>query len=218
MYIKDHLVKNIMLKMAILISGRGSNMNAILSSHAQSELKNIEPSVVISDKKEAPGLKIAKEKFGIATEVILSNGKKGWEYDQEIDSVLKNYGVYPSNGIICLAGYMRILSTEFVRKYKLRILNVHPSLLPSFKGLHAQKQAFDYGAKISGCTVHFIDDDVDTGPIIIQECVPIYESDTEEDLSNRILQIEHKLYPLAIKLFSDGKLKIDGRKVHLLEK
>ena len=218
MYIKDHLVKNIMLKMAIFISGRGSNMNAILSAHAQSELKNIQPSVVISNKKEAPGLKIAKEKFGIATEVILSNGKKGWEYDQEIDSVLKNYGVYPSNGIICLAGYMRILSTEFVRKYKLRILNVHPSLLPSFKGLHAQKQAFDYGAKISGCTVHFIDDDVDTGPIIIQECVPIYESDTEEDLSNRILQLEHKLYPLAIKLFSDGKLKLDGRKVHLLEK
>lgn len=218
MYIKDHLVKNIMLKMAILISGRGSNMNAILSSHAQSELKNIQPSVVISNKKEAPGLKIAKEKFGIATEVILSHGKKGWEYDQEIDSVLKNYGVYPSNGIICLAGYMRILSTEFVSKYKLRILNVHPSLLPSFKGLHAQKQAFDYGVKISGCTVHFIDDDVDTGPIIIQECVPIYDSDTEEDLSNRILQLEHKLYPLAIKLFSDGKLKLDGRKVHLLEK
>ena len=218
MYIKDHLVKNIMLKMAILISGRGSNMNAILSSHAQLELKNIQPSVVISNKKEAPGLKIAKEKFGIATEVILSHGKKGWEYDQEIDSVLKNYGVYPSNGIICLAGYMRILSTEFVSKYKLRILNVHPSLLPSFKGLHAQKQAFDYGVKISGCTVHFIDDDVDTGPIIIQECVPIYDSDTEEDLSNRILQLEHKLYPLAINLISDGKLKLDGRKVHLLEK
>lgn len=207
-----------MLKMAILISGRGSNMNAILSSHAQSELKNIQPSVVISNKKEAPGLKIAKEKFGIATEVILSHGKKGWEYDQEIDSVLKNYGVYPSNGIICLAGYMRILSTEFVSKYKLRILNVHPSLLPSFKGLHAQKQALDYGVKISGCTVHFIDDDVDTGPIIIQECVPIYDSDTEEDLSNRILQLEHKLYPLAINLISDGKLKLDGRKVHLLEK
>lgn len=207
-----------MLKMAILISGRGSNMNAILSSHAQSELKNIQPSVVISNKKEAPGLKIAKEKFGIATEVILSHGKKGWEYDQEIDSVLKNYGVYPSNGIICLAGYMRILSTEFVSKYKLRILNVHPSLLPSFKGLHAQKQALDYGVKISGCTVHLIDDDVDTGPIIIQECVPIYDSDTEEDLSNRILQLEHKLYPLAINLISDGKLKLDGRKVHLLEK
>jgi phosphoribosylglycinamide formyltransferase-1 len=150
--------------------------------------------------------------------VILSNGKKGWEYDKEIASVLKNYCVYPSNGIICLAGYMRILSPQFVREYKLRILNVHPSLLPSFKGLHAQKQAFDYGVKISGCTVHFIDDNVDTGPIIIQESVPIYDSDTEEDLSNRILQLEHKLYPIAIKLFSDGKLRLDGRKVHLLEK
>jgi phosphoribosylglycinamide formyltransferase 1 len=202
--------------MAILISGRGSNMHAILSSHAQSKLSNIEPCVVISNNKDAPGLKIAKEQFGIATEVILSNGKKGWEYDREIDSVLKKYGVYPSNGIICLAGYMRILSAQFVKKYKLRILNVHPSLLPSFKGLNAQKQAFDYGVKISGCTVHFIDDNIDTGPIIIQECVPIYDSDTEEDISKRILKIEHKLYPLAIKLFSDGKLRLKGRKVHLL--
>jgi phosphoribosylglycinamide formyltransferase-1 len=113
---------------------------------------------------------------------------------------------------------MRILSPQFVSEYKLRILNVHPSLLPSFKGLRAQKQALDYGVKISGCTVHFIDDNVDTGPIIIQESVPIYDSDTEEDLSNRILQLEHKLYPIAIKLFSDGKLRLDGRKVHLLEK
>ena len=204
--------------MAILISGRGSNMNAILSSHAQSELRNIHPCVVISNKKDAPGLKIAREKFHIPTEVLLGHGKKGWEYDKEIVSVLKNYEIFPSNGIICLAGYMRILSKEFVRRYKFRILNVHPSLLPSFKGLNAQKQAFDYGVKISGCTVHFIDDDVDTGPIIIQESIPIYENDTEEDLSNRILKIEHKLYPLAIKLFSDGKLQLDGRKVHLLEK
>ena len=204
--------------MAILISGRGSNMNAILSSHAQSELRNIQPCVVISNNNDAPGLKIAREKFHIPTEVLIGHGKKGWEYDKEIVSVLKNYGIFPSNGIICLAGYMRILSKEFVRRYKFRILNVHPSLLPSFKGLNAQKQAFDYGVKISGCTVHFIDDDVDTGPIIIQESVPIYESDTEEDLSNRILKIEHKLYPLAIKLFSDGKLQLDGRKVHLLEK
>ncbi len=202
--------------MAILISGRGSNMYAILSSHAQSKLRYIKPCVVISNNKDAPGLKIAKEQFGIATEVILSNGKKGWEYDREIDSVLKKYGVYPSNGIICLAGYMRILSAQFVKKYKLRILNVHPSLLPSFKGLNAQKQAFDYGVKISGCTVHFIDDNIDTGPIIIQESVPIYDTDTEEDISKRILKIEHKLYPLAIKLFSDGKLRLEGRKVHLL--
>jgi len=207
-----------MLNMAILISGRGSNMHAILSSHARSELRIIQPSVVISNNKDALGLKIAKEQFGIPTEVILSNGKKGWEYDKEISSVLKNYCVYPSNGIICLAGYMRILSSHFVREYKLRILNIHPSLLPSFKGLHAQKQAFDYGVKISGCTIHFIDDNVDSGPIIIQESVPIYDSDTEEDLSNRILQLEHKLYPLAIKLFSEGKLRLEGRKVHLLEK
>ena len=205
-----------MLNMAILISGRGSNMHAILSSHAQSKLRDIEPCVVISNNKDAPGLKIAKEQFGIATEVILSNGKKGWEYDRAIDSVLEKYSVYPSNGIICLAGYMRILSAQFVKKYKLRILNVHPSLLPSFKGLNAQKQAFDYGVKISGCTVHFIDDNIDTGPIIIQESVPIYDSDTEEDISIRILKIEHKLYPLAIKLFSDGKLRLEGRKVHLL--
>lgn len=207
-----------MLNMAILISGRGSNMNAILSAHANSTLKNILPCVVISNKKEALGLKIAKEKFGIATEVILSDGKKGWEYDKEIISVLKKYHVYPSNGIICLAGYMRILSADFVKEYKLRILNVHPSLLPSFKGLHAQKQAVDYGVKVSGCTVHFIDGNVDTGPIIIQESVPVYDTDTEEDLSNRILQLEHKLYPLAIRLYSEGKLKVEGRKVILLDK
>ena len=207
-----------MLNMAILISGRGSNMNAILSSHANSTLKNVQPCVVISNKNDAPGLKIAKEKFGIATEVILSNGRKGWEYDKEIISVLKKYDVYPSNGIICLAGYMRILSANFVKEYKLRILNIHPSLLPSFKGLHAQKQAVDYGVKVSGCTVHFIDDDVDTGPIILQESVPVYDIDTEEDLSNRILQLEHKLYPLAIRLFSEGKLRVEGRKVILLDK
>ncbi|MDF2738385.1 MAG: purN [Nitrososphaeraceae archaeon] len=201
--------------MAILISGRGSNMNAILSAHLNSALKYIQPCVVISNKNDAPGLKIAKEKFSIATEVILSNGKRGWEYDKEIVSVLRKYHVYPSNGIVCLAGYMRILSPDFVREYKLRILNIHPSLLPSFKGLHAQKQAVDYGVKLSGCTVHFIDDDVDTGPIILQESVPVYSNDTEEDLSNRILQLEHKLYPLALRLFTEGKLKVEGRKVIL---
>jgi phosphoribosylglycinamide formyltransferase 1 len=206
-----------MINMAILISGRGSNMSAILSAHSNSILKNIQPCVVLSNKIDALGLKIAKEKFEIPTEVILANGKKGWDYDKEIISVLKKYNVYPSNGIICLAGYMRILSPEFVREYSLRIFNIHPSLLPSFKGLHAQKQAIEYGVKVSGCTVHFIDDNVDTGPIILQESVPVYSNDSEEDLSNRILQVEHELYPFAIKLFSEGKLKIEGRKVILLD-
>jgi phosphoribosylglycinamide formyltransferase 1 len=206
-----------MLNMAILISGRGSNMNAILTAYTKSTLKNINPSVVISNKKDVPGLTIAKEKFGIATEVILGNGKKGWEYDKHIISLLRKHDVYPSNGIICLAGFMRILSSEFVNEYKHRIFNIHPSLLPSFKGLHAQKQAIEYGVKISGCTVHFVDNDVDTGPIILQESVPIYYKDTEDDLSNRILNLEHKLYPLAIQLFSEGRLKIEGRKVVLLD-
>jgi phosphoribosylglycinamide formyltransferase-1 len=111
---------------------------------------------------------------------------------------------------------MRILSSEFVREYNLRIFNIHPSLLPSFKGLHAQRQAIEYGVKVSGCTVHFIDENVDTGPIILQESVPVYSSDNEDDLSNRILGVEHRLYPLAIRLFSEGKLKIESRKVILL--
>ncbi|HET7644269.1 MAG TPA: phosphoribosylglycinamide formyltransferase [Nitrososphaeraceae archaeon] len=203
--------------MAIVISGRGSNMNAILSAHSNDILKNIRPCVVISNKIDAPGVKIAKEKFGIPIEVVLSNGKKGWDYDKEIINILKKYNVYPSNGIVCLAGYMRILSPEFVREYNLRILNIHPSLLPSFKGLHAQRQAIEYGSKVSGCTVHFIDDTVDTGPIILQESVPVYSNDNEDDLSSRILKIEHKLYPLAIKLFSEGKLRVNGRRVIILE-
>ena len=203
--------------MAILISGRGSNMNAILSAHSNDILKNIRPCVVISNKIDAPGVKIAKEKFGIPIEVVISKGKKGWDYDKEITNVLKKYNVYPSNGIVCLAGYMRILSPEVVREYNLRIFNIHPSLLPSFKGLHAQRQAIEYGAKVSGCTVHFIDDTVDTGPIILQESVPVYSNDNEDDLSSRILKIEHKLYPLAIKLFAEGKLRVEGRKVIILE-
>jgi phosphoribosylglycinamide formyltransferase-1 len=205
-----------MINLAIIISGRGSNMKAILSSILSGNLKNVNPAVVISNRKDAIGLDVAKNNFNIPTEIVLSNGKKGWDYDKEIVSKLRSYNVLPSNGLICLAGYMKIISTELVNEYKFRIMNIHPALLPSFRGLHAQKQALDYGVKVSGCTVHFVDDGVDTGPIILQQAVNVYTTDTEEDISNRILELEHKLYPQAVKLFAENKLKVEGRKVIIL--
>lgn len=205
-----------MINLAIIISGRGSNMKAILSSILSGNIKNVNPAVVISNRKDAIGLEVAKNNFNIPTEIVLSNGKKGWDYDKEIVSKLRSYNVLPSNGLICLAGYMKIISTEFVNEYKFRIMNIHPALLPSFRGLHAQKQALDYGVKVSGCTVHFVDDGVDTGPIILQQAVNIYTTDTEDDISNRILELEHKLYPQAVKLFAENKLKVEGRKVIIL--
>lgn len=191
-------------------------MKAILSSILSGNIKNVNPAVVISNRKDAIGLEVAKNNFNIPTEIVLSNGKKGWDYDKEIVSKLRSYNILPSNGLICLAGYMKIISTEFVNEYKFRIMNIHPALLPSFKGLHAQKQALDYGVKVSGCTVHFVDDGVDTGPIILQQAVNVYTTDTEEDISNRILELEHKLYPQAVKLFAKNKLKVEGRKVIIL--
>ncbi|MGB9169357.1 MAG: phosphoribosylglycinamide formyltransferase [Nitrososphaeraceae archaeon] len=205
-----------MVNLAIIISGRGSNMKAILCSISSGNIKNVNPTVVISNREDAIGLEIAKNNFNIPTEIILSNGKKGWDYDKEIVSKLRSYNVLPSNGLICLAGYMKIISTEFVNEYKFRIMNIHPALLPSFRGLHAQKQALDYGVKVSGCTVHFVDDGVDTGPIILQQAVNVYTTDTEEDISNRILELEHKLYPQAVKLFAENKIKVEGRKVIIL--
>lgn len=205
-----------MINLAIIISGRGSNMKAILSSILSGNIKNVNPAVVISNRKDAIGLEVAKNNFNIPTEIVLSNGKKGWDYDKEIVSKLRSYNVLPSNGLICLAGYMKIISTEFVNEYKFRIMNIHPALLPSFRGLHAQKQALDYGVKVSGCTVHFVNDEVDTGPIILQQAVNVYTTDTEEDISNRILELEHKLYPQAVKLFAENKLKVEGRKVIIL--
>jgi phosphoribosylglycinamide formyltransferase-1 len=126
---------------------------------------------------------------------------------------MHQYGVTPKSGLICLAGFMRIISVEFVTQYKMRILNIHPSLLPSFPGLHAQKQAIEYGAKVSGCTVHFVDEGVDSGPILLQKAVPVLDVDTEETLSSRILKEEHKLYPQSVRLFAEGKILVNGRKV-----
>lgn len=202
-----------MINLAILISGRGSNMAAILSAIQRRIIKNVRPSIVISNKSNAPGLRIASEKFSIPAKVIVSNGLKGWDYDQRIVSILRDYGVTPRRGLICLAGFLRIISPEFVRTYKMRIMNIHPSLLPAFPGLHAQKQAIRYGVKVTGCTVHFVDEGLDSGPVIAQKVVPVFGSDTEEILSSRILKQEHKLYIKSINLFAEGKISVKGRTV-----
>lgn len=201
-----------MLNLAILISGRGSNMENILKAVKKNKIP-IKPVLVISNKPDVKGLAIA-QKLGVKTEVVESNGLKGgnWEYDAKLVSVLEKYKVTPQNGLICLAGFMRIMSPEFIRHYKGRILNIHPAILPSFPGLHSQRQALDYGVKYSGCTVHFVDEGVDTGPIILQAVVKIKEGDTEESISKKILKQEHKIYPKAVKLFAKGKIKISGRK------
>lgn len=187
-------------------------MEAILKAIKKRNIP-INPAIVISNKQDALGLKIA-QKLGVKTEVILSENFKGnrSEYDKLVMQCLKKYGVTPKNGLVCLAGFMRIISPEFVKVYKNRILNIHPALLPSFPGLHSQKQAVEYGAKFSGCTVHFVDSGMDTGPIILQSVVKVKDDDTENTLAKRIIVQEHKIYPQAVKLFAEGKIKISGRK------
>jgi len=178
----------------------------------------IKPVIVISNKPSAKGLKIAK-KLGVETEIVESKGFQGtrWEYDQKIIHVLGKYDITQKNSLICLAGFMRILSPEFIKKFKNRILNIHPSVLPAFPGLDAQRQAIEAGVSHSGCTVHFVDEGVDTGPIIVQETVKIRDDDTEETLSKRILVKEHKAYVKAVKLIAEKKIKMRGRNVKFLD-
>ena len=187
-------------------------MESILKSIKKKKTP-INPAVVISNKSDAKGLRIAK-KLGVSIEVIESKNFKGnrTEYDEKIMQTLSKYGVTPKNGLVCLAGFMRIISPEFVKKYKNKIINIHPALLPSFPGLNSQKQALDYGAKYSGCTVHFVDAGMDTGPVIIQAVVEIKGKDTEKSLSKKILQEEHRIYPEAVNLFAKKKIKVRGRK------
>lgn len=177
----------------------------------------INPAIVISNKPNAKGLKTA-QRLGIKTAVIESKDFKGsrWQYDKKIIKTLTEYGVTPSNGLVCLAGFMRIISPEFVKKYKNKIINIHPALLPSFPGLDSQKQALDYGAKVSGCTVHFVDAGMDTGPVIIQAVVKVKDNDTEESLSKRILKEEHRIYPEAVNLIARKKIKVSGRKTIII--
>ena len=191
-------------------------MKAILDAVKKQKIP-IRPTVVISNKSTAKGLKIAR-KLGVQTEIVESKGFQGsrWEYDKKIISVLKKYQVTPKNGLICLAGFMRIISPEFIKKYKNCVLNIHPAILPAFPGLDAQKQAIDHGVKYSGCTVHFADDGVDSGPIIVQAIVKVKDDDTEKTLAKRILSKEHKAYSEAVKLIAENKIKVVGRKVKKL--
>ncbi|MEK6646285.1 MAG: phosphoribosylglycinamide formyltransferase [Candidatus Firestonebacteria bacterium] len=199
-----------MHKIAVLISGRGSNLLAIINAIEEKKLE-VDIAVVISDKKEAKGLEYA-QKHNIET-VFLDPKRflSREEYDKEMSRIIEEKKV----DIICLAGFMRILSSCFVNKYRGKLINIHPSLLPSFPGAHGQRDALEYGVKISGVTVHFVEEGMDTGQIIMQLVVPVMEDDTEELLAKRILAQEHKIYPAAIKLFIEGKLEICGRRVKI---
>ena len=187
-------------------------MESILKSIKTKKIP-INPAVVISNKIDAKGLAIAK-KMGVNVQVVESKNFKGTraEFDEKIMNILVKYGVTPRNGLVCLAGFMRIISPEFVKKYKNKIINIHPALLPAFPGLNSQKQALDYGAKYSGCTVHFVDAGMDTGAVIIQSIVEIKNKDTEKSLSKKILKEEHRIYPQAVSLFARKKIKVLGRK------
>lgn len=196
-----------MKRLGILLSGRGSNFEAIANNIAAGRL-DAEIAVVISNRAEARGLEIARER-GFATVVLPSKGVPREEYDRSIVAELKNRGVE----LVCLAGFMRLLSAEFCRGFPQRILNIHPSLLPAFPGLDAQKQALEHGAKISGCTVHFVDEQLDSGPIVLQAAVPVQDDDTAETLSARILKEEHRIYSQAIGIVLSGNWRIEGRRV-----
>lgn len=199
-----------MLNLGVLISGRGSNLQAIIDAAEGGDIP-AKVAVVISNKAGAYGLERA-EKRNIPTAVFDPKKFKDKNtYELEIVKVLKQHKV----DLVCLAGYMRIVGKVLLEHYQGKLLNIHPALLPAFPGLHVQKAALDHGVKIAGATVHFVDEGCDTGPIIIQAAVPVLEDDTEEALSARILEQEHQIYPEAIKLFAEGKLKIEGRRVRI---
>ncbi len=199
-----------MINIGVLVSGRGTNLQAIIEAVEEGRIEG-EISIVVSDNPDAYALKRAKQ-YNIETQYIDFNKFKNREnYDKKIEEYLKEKKV----DLVVLAGYMRILSPYFIRTYKNKIINIHPALLPSFPGLHTQRQAVEYGVKVSGCTVHFVDEGVDSGPIILQKTVEVKDNDTEESLAERILKEEHQIYPRAIQLFSEGRLIIKGRKVFI---
>jgi phosphoribosylglycinamide formyltransferase-1 len=194
-------------RLGILLSGRGSNFEAIADNVAAGRLQ-AEIAAVVSNREEARGLAIARER-GLSALCIPSKGVSREGYDRRVVEELKVRGVE----LVCLAGFMRLLSAEFCRAFPMRILNIHPSLLPAFPGLDAQQQALDHGVKISGCTVHFVDEQLDAGPIILQAAVPVLDDDTEESLAARILKQEHRIYSEAIRMIISERWRVEGRRV-----
>jgi phosphoribosylglycinamide formyltransferase-1 len=200
-----------MKNLGILLSGRGSNFEAIADNVASGKLDaNI--AVVISNQADAPGIKSARKR-GLNALVLPSKGMQREEHDRAVAAALREHQV----DLVCLAGYMRLLSPWFVAQFPQRILNIHPSLLPAFAGLEAQKQAFDYGVRVSGCTVHFVDADLDHGAIILQKAVPVLDTDDEHTLAARILEQEHVAYSEAIRIVLEGRYHISGRRVVMLK-
>src|SRR5215467_4853646 len=197
-----------MKNLGILLSGRGSNFIAIADSVAAGRIPDARISIVISNRSDAPGVETARQR-GLNALVIPSKGKGRETHDREIVAALKQHQV----DLVCLAGYMRLLSPWFVQQFPRRILNIHPSLLPSFPGLEAQQQAFAYGVKVSGCTVHFVDEELDHGAIIVQKSVPVVDGDDEHSLATRILEQEHIAYTEAIRLVLEGKFEVMGRRL-----
>jgi len=201
-----------MTRIGVLISGSGSNLQAIIDAVEKDEIDG-KIVLVISNDPDAYGL-VRAANHQIPTAVFVhSDYPSREEYDQELVHVLKNAGVE----LVCLAGFMRVITPTFIEEFPERIINIHPALLPAFPGTHGQGQTFDYGTRVAGCTVHFVDNQVDHGPIIIQAVVPVLPTDDEDSLSARILRCEHKIYPEAVRLFCAGRLHIEGRKVKILD-
>lgn len=195
-------------KIGVLLSGRGSNFEVLAESIAAAKIPNAEIAIVLSNRENAPGLELARAR-GIAATAIPSKGLEREAYDKLVVTALKEAGV----DLVCLAGYMRLISAYFVSAFPNRILNIHPSLLPAFPGLEAQRQALEHGAKISGCTVHFVDENLDAGPIVIQAAVAIEDDDTVQTLSAKILREEHRIYAEAVRTVLEGRFRIEGRRV-----
>jgi phosphoribosylglycinamide formyltransferase-1 len=195
-------------RIGVLLSGRGSNFEALADSVSAGRIPDAEIALALSNREGAPGIDRAKAR-GLATRVIPSKGLERETYDRQVVAALREASV----DLVCLAGYMRLLSPYFVAAFPERILNIHPSLLPSFPGLESQKQALEYGVKFAGCTVHFVDENLDAGPIVQQAVVQVEDNDTEDSLSARILKEEHRIYSEAVKIVLEGNYRIEGRRV-----